>query len=327
MKYAAYGIPWMRVRDRFMAGGYHKDEELNYIQILERIAQVPGVDGVELNYFNNVTEKNVAEIKAKLAELNLGVSCVGAPVSGEPQWTWGTLTSPKKESRDMAIERVKATMDIAYELKTKNINLWVAQDGYDYPLEMDYAEAYDMLIDGIKQIAKHRSDINVCLEYKINEPRKQILNTNIGKALYLSNKVNMNNVGVLLDFGHAYQARENPAESAYLAAREGKLFHVHVNDNRGYDDDDFMAGAVHFFEYIDFVYWLKKTNYDGWLGLDIFPIRENGARAVKNTITFMKGIESLVEKIGMDELKKASENRDVTGLYELVWDILFNFKS
>ena len=322
MKYASCTMPWLKYRDRFMSKGYAK-EEISFFEILEKASKIPGVDGIEINYAHNVDENNVKEVKDRIESLNLGVSCLGCPVSGEDIWTWGSLTSPDKTARKAAISRIKSAMDIAYEIGAGKINLWTAQDGYDYPLEMDYEEAYSDMISGIKEAAGHRKDVKVCLEYKLNEPRRHIMNSTIGKALYLINKVNMDNVGILLDFGHAYQARENPAESVYIAASENKLFHVHINDNLGFDDDDMMAGGIHFTEFVDFVYWLKKCNYQEWLGLDLFPIRENGERAVKNSIAFFKGIERLIDRLGVEQIKKAAASRDVTEIYEAIWkDVL-----
>lgn len=60
-------------------------------------------------------------------------------------------------------------------------------------------------------------------------------------------------------------AYENPAETVALLKRYGdKLFHVHMNDNYRYWDDDMIVGSVHTIETLEFFYWLQRTGYDGW---------------------------------------------------------------
>lgn len=110
------------------------------------------------------------------------------------------------------------------------------------------------------------------IEYKIKEPRTHLYIGTIGKTLLLLEKVNRNNVGVILDVGHSLYGYENMAESSALCKFFGdKLFHLHLNDNYRYWDDDMMVASVHIPEYLELIYWLKKVHYKGWYSLDIFP--------------------------------------------------------
>ena len=55
----------------------------------------------------------------------------------------------------------------------------------------------------------------------------------------------VDNVGILLDFGHALFGGESPADAAQLLIDHGRLFGMDVNDNlRGWDDD-MVVGSVH----------------------------------------------------------------------------------
>ncbi len=57
--------------------------------------------------------------------------------------------------------------------------------------------------------------------------------------LMVVNKVAKDNVGVLIDTGHAYMAGENIAESvAVCDLADNKLFYVHLNDNYKVWDDE-----------------------------------------------------------------------------------------
>ena len=74
-----------------------------------------------------------------------------------------------------------------------------------------------------------------------------------------------------MDIGHAFVAYENAADAVALFKQNGdKLIHVHMNDNYRLWDDDMMVGSVHFIEYLEFFYRLKRRGYDGWLSVDRF---------------------------------------------------------
>ncbi|OPX31434.1 MAG: hypothetical protein B1H40_04020 [Candidatus Latescibacteria bacterium 4484_181] len=59
----------------------------------------------------------------------------------------------------------------------------------------------------------------------------------VGKALSICLELGMENVGVVIDFGHALMSRENPGESVAYLARHRKLFNVHFNDAYGEWDE------------------------------------------------------------------------------------------
>lgn len=132
----------------------------------------------------------------------------------------------------------------------------------------------ELLRNGIKQFAQIGSSINIGLEYKPNQPRNHSFISGGGATLLLAKVVNQDNVGVVLDFGHALMGDENAADSLCLILKEGKLFNLHFNDAYGKWDDDMLPGTVHPWESIEFFDYLLDSNYDGWVGLDIFPYRE-----------------------------------------------------
>ena len=118
--------------------------------------------------------------------------------------------------RRQAVEQVKSGMDVCAELGGDRIFFFLGQDGCDYPFEVDYQDAWGWMIEGLREIAAHRSDIRICLEYKPNEPRRHIFYGNVGTALHLVNSVGAHNLGVLFDTGHAIMAQENLGESVFL---------------------------------------------------------------------------------------------------------------
>jgi xylose isomerase len=307
-KYAAALIPWAGPGDRFLPGGYH--DALPTAERLRRAATLGVLDGVELMYPAEVNEENVQAVKQILADAGLAPAIVGTPISGERRFAKGTLTSRDPAVRRTAVERVKAGMDVCAELGANQVMFFLGQDGCDYSLEVDYEEAWDWLAASISEMAAHRSDVRICLEYKPFEPRRHIFLNNVGAALQLTGRIDVDNVGVVLDTGHALMAGEIVGESVWLLHRAGRLYHCHFNDNyRGWDDD-MIVGSVHFLPFVEAIYWLKRVRYDGWISLDIFPYREDPDLAVAESIAYLRRLDEIVDEIGMATLTELLRHND-----------------
>ena len=119
------------------------------------------------------------------------------------------------------------------------------------------------------------------IEYKPREPRNKIIFPNAARTLLGIQQIGVDNLGILLDFGHSLYGLETPADAAQLCIDAGRLFAIDVNDNfRGWDDD-MVVGSVHLVETFEFFYTLRKNNWDGVWQLDQFPFREDSVEAAK----------------------------------------------
>jgi xylose isomerase len=121
-------------------------------------------------------------------------------------------------------------------------------------------------------------------------------------------------VGALLDIGHSLPGGENPAEAVALlnSRKKTRLDYIHLNDNWRMWDDDMMFGSVHIIEGLEFLYWLERTGYDGWYTLDIFPYREDGVRAARESIGWVETMLELLEKIGYSRIEEVIRGGDAT---------------
>ncbi len=94
------------------------------------------------------------------------------------------------------------------------------------------------------------------------------------------------------------------AEAAALLTKSGnKLFHMHFNDNYRFWDDDMIVGSVHFVEFVELLYWLKKLNYSGWYSMDQYPYREDAQGALRGSVEFLQGIDAMLTPKGMEEIR------------------------
>jgi xylose isomerase len=203
-------------------------------------------------------------------------------------------------------------IDVAAELGCTLINIWPGQDGYDYPFQGNFDEAQHQFVEAIQACADHNKDINIALEFKPKEPRNYSYLARTADTLLTALETERDNVGVTIDVGHALVAGENVAESATLLLRYNKLFHLHFNDNyRGWDDD-MIVGSIHHVEFVELLYWLRKYNYKGWYSMDQYPYREDGVRALDESIKTLVRLEEKIDAYGMNNLDKLVASGDAT---------------
>ncbi len=285
--------------DRYVLSGY--GERYSTEELIKMATQVEGLTGVELVGLWHVNDNNVEQIRRQVSDAGLVVTCVTPDIWASAKWGRGSFASIDPTIRKEAIQEVKKSMLWAKQLNCEVIDLWFGQDGYDYPFQGNYLQAWDLLIEGVLECAEYLPEVKIVLEYKPKEPRTHCYIATVGKTLLLIDKVNRPNVGAMIDVGHALMAYENTAELAALLQYFGnKLFYMHFNDNWRMWDDDMTVGSVHTIEMLELLYWLDRMSYTGWYALDIFPYRENGMRAAQESIRWLQGLHNLLDKVGRE---------------------------
>ena len=143
-------------------------------------------------------------------------------------------------------------------------------------------------------------------------------------TLLMTQEIGADNVGVCIDVGHPFLAQENVAESAWMLHHYGKrLFHLHYNDNYGQWDDDMIVGSVHLANYIELFYWLKQIGYEGWHSMDLYPYREDGGRAVSESVAFLRDLERTLTPARLDEISQLLASGDATASTRWVRELIF----
>lgn len=297
--------------DRYLSTGYSNPFSIE--QLFDRVAGIEAAEGVELVATWHIRTDNVQQIKDNLERTGLKLVSIIPDHFGQMKWGKGAFSSKDPAIRAEAISHTKEMMDIAAELNCDLVSLWPGQDGYDYYFQADYIEERGWFEEGVKECCKYRKDIKVSVEYKPKEPRNRSYPSNVSSTLLMVNEIGEENCGVTIDYGHALVAYENVAESVAMLKKYGdKLFHVHMNDNYGMWDDDMITGSIHTIPYLEFLYWLKRTDYKGWISMDQYPYREDGKKAVNESIQWMKGFNGIVERMDENELEKLIKAGDAT---------------
>lgn len=303
--------------DRYCLSGYGPQRTLE--EMFERASQVKDLRGVELVGNWHLNEDNFGFIKETLKKYNLEVCMMTPDLWTQAKWGKGSFASPDRKIREDAVKEVKKVMDMAADIGCDKVDVWLGQDGFDYSFQGNYVEDWNNIIECTRECAKYRSDIKVCIEYKLREPRNFCYVDSAAKALLLINEIQTENVGILLDIGHSLAALENPAEAAALISRyKDKLFYVHLNDNYRFWDDDMMFGSVNLPMLLEFMFWLDEIGYDDYYTLDIFPYREDGIKAAAESIEWIKAMKSIVSKIGRDKIREVLKSGDATESIKLI---------
>lgn len=301
--------------DRYCLSGYGGGGK-DMAGMLDLAKKVEGLDGLELVGNWHVNDANVKEVARMFDDRGLRICMLVPDLWTQAKWGKGSIAAPDAKTRRAAIDEIRKVMDWAAELGCPQIDVWPGQDGYDYCFQADYIEAWKWTTDALAKCAAHNKKVKILVEYKPREPRTHCYVSSAAKVLLLL--ADLKSIGVLIDVGHSLQGGENVAEAAALLSHYGKLSYVHLNDNYRSWDDDMMVGSVHTVEYLEFVYWLKRLNYKGWLTLDIFPYREDGVRAATECRKWLEGYFAAIDRVGMEAWGQAIKDADPTRASALV---------
>ncbi len=240
-------------------------------------------------------------------------------MKNQKKWQTGSFTSASPELRAEAVADLKAAMDLAAELDSWMVTCCPLIDGHNYAFEVDYAKQWAWLEEGIAEGAQHRSDVKISLEYKPNESRNFVVLGDMGRTLYLCERLGMSNVGVTLDVGHALVAKETPAEMVCLAAQANRLFYVHFNDNGREWDWDMLPGSVNCWDLIETLFYLDRLGWKGWLCYDVLTRNGDPVAQMNTTIGIMEAAEEALAKIGGDVLRQCIAEGTPATTFRALW--------
>lgn len=241
------------------------------LDLIERAATVPGLNAVDLNYPDHLQGFTEAEIATRLAANGVALNGYAMRYYTDPGFKLGAFTNPDPIVRRKAIDLTRKGIDSMREASGQVMTLWLGQDGFDYPFQVDYRRLWELEVEAIREVAAHDPAVAVSLEYKPNEPRAFAILPDVATTLLAIHEADCPNLGVTLDFAHVLYAEEMPAYAAMLAARHSSLLGIHLNDSYGKRDDGLMVGAVHIQQTIELLHALDAIGYDGLIYFDTFP--------------------------------------------------------
>jgi xylose isomerase len=307
-----------QIIDRYATDGYN--EPPSTLDIITQAAEA-GLVGMDLNYPWPEADLSPEDVSAALTAAGLSAVCVTPVIYGR-RFRSGSFSNADPEIRRAAADLADESVDVAKRLGAKYVKFWPGQDGYDYPFQVDYAALREHGVGGIGAVCRNHPETQFAIEYKLKEPRNRLLWSTAAATLVAIDETGVDNLGVVMDFGHSLFAKENPAEALHLLQSHGRLVDIELDDNYREWDDDLTAGALHLVETLEFLHGVRQIGWTDELKLDLFPYREDRGEAVRQSIETLRRLEGAVDRIDLDQLAKIQAGHDAMAAHALVRDVL-----
>ena len=305
--------------DRYAGDGYGPSRSTE--EMLDAAAQVQGLTYLDINVPFATDSLNAHDVKTMLDDR--GLKCrATTPHIYMREYSRGAFTNPDSELRLRTLNRVEEAVEAAAVLDAGYVKFWPGQDGYDYPGQVDYEQIWGYTVNAMREICEKHSDVQFAIEYKPKEPRVRMTLANAPKTLLAIQETGVDNLGIVMDFGHSLMAGESPTESLLMINRYGKLVSAELNDNWRDWDDDLPVASVHLFETMEYLLALRSIEWQDPLLLDQFPFRENPVAAVARSIETIEMLSEACARVDGVELAEAQSRQDALTVQRIYWNAL-----
>ncbi len=103
-----------------------------------------------MHYPTEVTDDSYVDLKMLADDLGMEIVQFCPHLWVDPKFKFGQFTNSDPKLRQDALDLCKRTTDVAQHMEAHVMVYWPAQDGYDYPFQIDHQLALDGLYDAIK---------------------------------------------------------------------------------------------------------------------------------------------------------------------------------
>ena len=295
----------------------HKGDK-DIFQTIEAYKSIKGITHLEFNYPEHIAPFDMNRLIDTVGDFRVN----GVATRFKDHFVAGEFTNPDGQISRDAVQLCKDAADACRALKGDVLTVWLGFDGFDYPFQIDYEAKWNKIIKSFQEVADYAKDIKVSIEYKPFEPRAFSMIDGIGLTMMAIEEIDRPNVGTTLDFCHMLMKHENPAFSLALAARKNKLYGLHMNDGYNVMDNGLIFGSVHLGQALEFVYYLKKYQYDGVCFFDSFPFREDSRAEVEANIETFNRLLDTVDRLGLDYIQEVVNKQDGVSAQKLILKML-----
>ena len=302
-----------------------------------------GFDGVQFHdddavpNLNELTHSQITdkarEIRQMLNDHRLITEFVAPRLWEDPRTIDGAFTSNNPEDRKYALKRSLTAIDIARELGTDKIVLWLAREGTYIREAKNPSLAVSRIVDAINRMLDYDKKIKILIEPKPNEPMDQAYIPTVGHAVGLAYKtIAPSRVGVLIETAHCVLAGLDPADEMGYALYHNKLWSVHLNDQNGLKfDEDRSFASINLRRAFNQVRVLEEGGYGRngeFVGLDVKTMRtqrkEYSTKHLSNSRELFLHLVGNVRTLDRKKEKEFIKARDYEGLDLFILEHLMN---
>jgi len=308
-----------KTKDRFHE--YNEDKTLE--ERFKMISEIEGMDGIEVVF--PYEARNPEELKNLSKKYQINIAAINVNVKAEPEFRNGGLTSNKKEIRTKAVQFIKDAKDFAKKVGADKVTCCPLGDGYEFNFNCNYSQSWKYLIDNFGKSADYLSEIPLFIEYKPAETIGRCFIDTAAKTLCLLKEIGIRQMGVTIDFGHSVMfGNENPAEAVTLIADSPFQYYIHINDNNSKWDWDYMVGTKHFLDYVEFLYYLQKYNYQNYITSDTSPTRWNIKGTFEANVRMTNKIWNLLNRLDKKEFDTLIAGENYLQTWEFIEKNIFS---
>lgn len=344
MSYFKFSVgPW-NVHEGADAFGPEVRKSIPLDEKLKQFKKI-GFAGIQFHDDDAVPEMNDLsehEIKARAGELKAFLDAQALEAEFVAPRLWmdsrtvdGGFTSNSAEDREFALWRAFRSIDIAKQLGTEKIVLWLAREGTLCAESKDPVVSLGRLREAVDAMLDYDRNIKILIEPKPNEPIDRSFVPTVGHVLGFANMTNdPSRVGALLESAHATLAGLEPAFEMAFCIAQNKLWGVHLNDQNSlrYDQDK-SFGVENIRSAFNQVKVLFDNGYGKngeFVGLDVKAMRtqsvEDSYRHLENSLRIVQLLEAKVKRFDTQFLHQCQASRNYEALEMYIMELLLGEK-
>ena len=242
----------------------------------------------------------------------------------DPQFEFGSLSSPIEDARRAAIDRTVRSLSLAREVGADFSVVWPGIDGYENPFGIDLSAMRRRFAEGLAEAMDASPGVRIAFEPKPYEPRGRILYGLTPEGVLLGHQVESMLTHpenrALLDeghklfcmnpeIGHVLMGFEDLPYALSWPLSEGRLAHIHCNAQPlGNYDQDLNVGVISPEQLEAGLYTCKMHAYEGYFGIDVNPERMPVDVALKNSMDALRAANDRINSLDHEMVVEAAEN-------------------
>lgn len=238
-----------------------------------RIARI-GYDGLELMadvphaWPAGLLEGPKREIRRAMEQNKLAFSNVNAFMMNaiadhrQPYW-YPSFIEPDEGYRRVRIDHTRRALSLCAELGAPHIT---TEPGGPIAPGQTRQQAVDLFVEVLKPLAEHAHNVGVLL---LIEPEPGLLVETTDEYLEVAERVNAPSIGLNFDVGHAFCMSEDLPKQIARMAKHTR--HYHLEDIAATRVHHHMIPGLGAIDFPKVIESIKKTGYDGWLTVELYP--------------------------------------------------------
>lgn len=197
----------------------------------------------------------------------------------QPYWH-PSFIEPDQGYRRVRIDHTKRALSLCAELGAPHIT---TEPGGPIAPGQTREQAMDLFVEALKPLAEHAHNEGVLL---LIEPEPGLLIETTEQYLEVAERVNAPSIGLNFDVGHAFCMSEDLPKQIARMAKHTKHYHLEdIAETRVHHHLVPGTGAIDFATVLQAI---KKTGYDGWLTVELYPFVDDPDAAARSALAFLQ---------------------------------------